>query len=181
MKSKAKTKIIIIFTLGIVFGLSLFFITNNNLSEINNDTSSKYSDNSNFDNKNLKISADSEKIHIDNNWTDAKAAGICTGSGNYTHPYIIEDLIIDSGGSGSGIRIENSDFYFRIENCTLYNSGGSYPNAGIRLYNVDNGTLIDNNCSSNSVGIRIYLSDKTPQITTLVGYLYLVVIITTSQ
>lgn len=155
MKSKAKTKIIIIFTLGIVFGLSLFFITNNNLSQINNDTSSKYSDNSNFDNKNLKISADSEKIHIDNNWTDAKAAGICTGSGNYIHPYIIEDLIIDSGGSGSGIRIENSDFYFRIENCTLYNSEWNYPLYGIKLSNVNNSLIIMNKCSSNYYGVHL--------------------------
>ncbi|MFX0142160.1 MAG: hypothetical protein ACFFDN_51455 [Candidatus Hodarchaeota archaeon] len=49
----------------------------------------------------------SGKIHIDNNWTAAKSAGICTGNGTYSEPYVIDDFIIDGGGSGSCILIEN--------------------------------------------------------------------------
>ena len=90
-----------------------------------------------------------EKIVINNgngstyNWSVAKADGICTGNGTYSEPYIIEDLVIDAGGSGSCISIENSDVYFIIENCTLYNSGGYYT-AGIKLSYVDNSQLINN-------------------------------------
>jgi len=164
MKSKAKSKIIILITLGIVFGLSLFIITNNNLSERNNDTSSEYSNGSNLDNKNLKISAVSGKIHIDNNWTVAKAAGIVTGTGTYSDPYIIEDLVIDGGGSGSGIWIENSNVYFKIENCTIYYagpSGRSFKEAGIKLEMVSNGSLINNNASNNNVyGLFFWYSNN---------------------
>ena len=91
----------------------------------------------------MKISAVSGKIHIYYNWSATKTAGICTGSGTKTDPYIIEDLEIDGGGSGSCILIENSNVYFKIENCMDYNSGNAWADAGIRLYNVDNGKLID--------------------------------------
>ena len=72
-----------------------------------------------------KTSMISGKIHINNNWSAAKAAGICTGNGTYSEPYIIEDLEIDAGGSGSGILIENSDVYVKIENCTVSDSENS--------------------------------------------------------
>ncbi|MCK5157995.1 MAG: right-handed parallel beta-helix repeat-containing protein, partial [Candidatus Heimdallarchaeota archaeon] len=65
-------------------------------------------------------------------------------------PYVIEDLVIDGGGSGSCIYIENSDVYFKIENCTVYNSY-----TGIRLSIVYNSLIIMNNCSSNSNGILL--------------------------
>ena len=153
MKSNAKSKIIILIALGIIFALSPIITTNLSFITGNSIKSLEYSDDINFDNKNPKISAVSGKIHIDNNWTAAKSAGICTGNGTYSEPYVIEDLVIDGGGSGSCILIENSAVYFRIENCTLYNSRDY---AGIELYNVDNSQLIDNNCSSNYYGIHIY-------------------------
>ena len=94
----------------------------------------------------MKISALSAKIHINNNWTAAKTAGICTGNGIYSDPYIIEDLIIDGGGSGYCIKIEYSNVYFKVENCTVYNSGY------ISLTLVDNGLLVENNCSKITLG-----------------------------
>lgn len=45
---------------------------------------------------------------------DAKTAGICTGQGTYSDPYVIQDLVIDAGESGSCILIENSNDYFKI-------------------------------------------------------------------
>ena len=118
----------------------------------------------NFESQNLKNSKISEKIHIDgnSNWSAAKTAGISTGSGTYSNPYVIEDLIIDNEGEGSGILIENSDVYFKIENCTLYNSKYviSEENEGITLNNVQNGQVINNNCSYNSIGINIISSDN---------------------
>jgi len=163
MKSNAKLKIIILITLGILFALALII----------NFTPGLFTDNNNVidsDDETPKISAASGKIHIDDdspsiNWTVAKKDGICTGNGTYSEPYVIEDLEIDGEGSGSGIFIENSDVYFRIENCTLYNAAGwnppdPYDSGGIRLLNVDNSQLINNNCSSNWVGILLQSSDN---------------------
>ncbi len=155
MKSNPKSKLIILITLGILFALSPIINNNLNFNGGNNDDS-------NLDNKNLKISAVSGKIHIDNNWTAAKAAGIVTGTGSSSDPYVIEDLVIDAGGSGSGILIENSNVYFKVENCTLYNSGNESSSfeAGITLRNVSNGELVDNNVSNNNAGIGIKFSNS---------------------
>ena len=150
MKSNAKLKIIILITLEIllVSAPKITFTADNNVI--------------NFDKENLIISAVSGKIHIDDdnpiiNWTVAKKDGICTGNGTYSDPYVIEDLEIDSKGSGSCILIENSEVYFRIENCTLFNSGEGYREAGIHLVNVNNGQMLNNNCSNNSnKGIRLW-------------------------
>ncbi len=137
MKSNAKSRTIILITLGILFAFSTIII--NNKLKFNAGTSNTF----NLDIENLKISVVSGKINIKYNsgWSNAKTAGICTGSGTYSDPYVIKDLVINAGGSGSGILIENSDVYFKIENCTVYNSGGSpgSSNAGIRLNNVENG------------------------------------------
>ena len=152
MKSNPKLKIIILITLGILFALAPKITNNPSFITANSDVI-------NFDKENLKISATTGKIHIDNNWTDAWSAGICTGNGTYSEPYVIADLVIDAEGSGSGIFIENSMAYFKIENCTLYNSGeGSVWGAGILLSNVNNSQLIGNDFSSNYLGI--YLIDR---------------------
>ncbi|TKJ23308.1 MAG: hypothetical protein CEE43_04015 [Promethearchaeota archaeon Loki_b32] len=154
MKSNAKSNLII---MGILFALLPIITTNLSYNTDNNNKSLNYCDDFTLDKNNLKTLAVSGKIHIDNNWTAAEAAGICTGNGTYSNPYIIEDLVIDGGGSGSCIMIENSDVYFRIENCSVYNSGG-YPNAGagIQLNNVTKGKLVINNCTSNAYGISLY-------------------------
>ena len=150
MNSKPNSKIIILLTLGIVFGLSLIFTANLNSNVGISDEFSNYSDDSNLDNENLKISAVSEKIHIINNsgWVVFRSAGNCTGNGTYSEPYIIKDLVIDGGGLGDCIFIENSNLYFRIENCTIYNSGFNW--AGIKLKSVSNGTLFNNTASNNN-------------------------------
>ncbi|HEC37011.1 hypothetical protein LCGC14_1428130 [marine sediment metagenome] len=153
MKSIPKAKIIILITLGILIALTPLITVNQGLITDTKDAI-------NLDTKNLKISAVSGKIHIKSkslldDWTDAKNAGIVTGNGTYSEPYIIEDLVIDAGGSGSGILIEFSfDVYFKIENCTVYNSKGiseapGYLEAGINLFYVSNGSLINNNVSNN--------------------------------
>jgi len=60
--------------------------------------------------------------------------GISTGSGTYSDPHVIEDLIIDDGSSGNYIWIENSNVYFKIENFTVYNAI-VWSDAGIKLNN----------------------------------------------
>ncbi|MEE9377332.1 MAG: right-handed parallel beta-helix repeat-containing protein [Candidatus Lokiarchaeia archaeon] len=147
MKKIVKRKTILLITFGILFTLSLSISNNLNY---NKGTRDKIADN-----ENLKISIVSGPIHIDDNdpsinWSVAEAAGICTGKGTYSEPYVIEDLVIDGGGSGSGILIENSIVFFRIENCTVYNSGDPHSSdAGIRLDRASNGSIIENNCSNN--------------------------------
>ena len=80
---------------------------------------------SNFNSEKFKNSKISIKIHLSGNsgWINAKATGICTGSGTSNDPYIIEDLVIDGGGTGSCIWIEGSTVFFKIFNCTVSNSG----------------------------------------------------------
>ena len=153
MKLDIKLKIIIIITLGILFTFSPIFTSNLIFNARHDKTSLKCSHDFNLDNENLKLSAVSEKIHIDNNWTAAKAAGICTGSGTYSDPYIIKDLEIDGEGSNSSILIENSAVYFKIENCRVYNSNNTAFSVGIKFINVRNSQLINNNCSVNVRGI----------------------------
>ncbi len=159
MKSNQKTKLIILLNLGIFFAFSPMITTNLSYitDKINNTLD--YSDDFNLDKDNLKISAVSGPIYIDDNnpssnWSVAKNTGLCNGSGTYLDPYIIEDMVIDAGGSVSGILIENSYVNFRIENCTVFNGDP----AGIFLSNVNNSQLIDNNCSTNLFGIRLYFS-----------------------
>ena len=140
--------------LGIVFAFSPIMFNNNRKLYTG------YSDDIEFDYENVKLSEVSEKIHIFNNsgLVDFRNADICTGQGTYSDPYVIEDLVIDAGFSGSGILIENSDVYFRIENCTVYNSEDY--DAGIKLNNVTKGKLVINNCTSNYIGIRLEYSDN---------------------
>ena len=159
MKLKLKKRVSIIIVLGIFFAISSIYYCNPCLKATFKEKSADYSGDITLDRENLKISATSGKIHIDNNWTAAKNAGICTGEGTYSDPYVIEDLVINGESSGSCILIENSDVFFRIEDCNLYNSG-DYPTAGIFLNNTNNGLLIDNDCSSNGSGISLQNSNN---------------------
>ena len=95
-------------------------------------------------------------------WSEAKALfSWCTGSGSYSDPYIIQNLIIDGQNSSSCIEIRNSKVYFIIRNCTLFNSREEWSAGGIKFYKVSNGTLLNNNCSYNNWnGIFIYYSDS---------------------
>jgi len=154
MNSNVNIKILTFITLGIVFA---------SLPIISLNFNSEYKDDISHYNQNVRFSNVSRKIHIVNNsgWTDFRDDGNCTGSGTYSDPYIIKDLIIDGGSSRNCIWIENSNVNFRIQNCTIYNSGvGLFPNyyAGIKLSNVNNSHLIDNICSFNGRGI--YLEDS---------------------
>ncbi|WP_457916649.1 right-handed parallel beta-helix repeat-containing protein [Candidatus Lokiarchaeum ossiferum] len=45
-----------------------------------------------------------------------------SGSGGSDSPYLIENLVIDAGGSSHGIDIYDCSLYFEIRNCTIYNA-----------------------------------------------------------
>ena len=75
-------------------------------------------------------------------WEDAKNDFNFTGNGTLVNPYIIRDFELDGQDSSSScISITNSDVYFQIENCTLYDA--SY---GIKLSNVENALISNVTC-----------------------------------
>lgn len=163
MKSRAKLKITILITLGILFAFSPIITTNLSFNVGLRDKWEEWSDEINLENEKLKISKISDPIYINDNdpisnWSVAKEAGVCTGNGTYSEPYVIKDLIIDGGKSANCILIRYSSVYFRIENCTVYNAG-TYQ-AGIYLNSVENGQVFNNNCSSNYHGIILFNSDN---------------------
>ncbi len=69
-----------------------------------------------------------------------------TGSGTPANPYLIKDLVIDGGGSGSCIHIVSTTLPLEIRNCTVTNSGSSAGDAGITITMCTNVTVI--NCTA---------------------------------
>ncbi len=156
MKSSEKISLIILISLFIVFSLTTFngFDHNkigNRANILEKPSKSITSSNS------LKASKSSAKIHISSNsdWLDFKNAGGCTGDGTVANPYVIKDLEIDGGGSSSCIWIEDSDVYFIIENCNLFNAGGNTDDAGIKIINAYNGKLLHNYMHDNAFGMYL--------------------------
>jgi parallel beta-helix repeat protein len=100
----------------------------------------------------FQLSADPILIETDEltSWQAVGASGI----GTVGNPYILEDMVIEYGGSyGHCIDIRNTVSYFIIQNCILT---GASSGSGIHLWNVTNGLLINNTCSSNfQAGIQI--------------------------
>ncbi|MBN1216865.1 MAG: right-handed parallel beta-helix repeat-containing protein [Candidatus Lokiarchaeota archaeon] len=88
------------------------------------------------------------------NWTWAEKQTWCSGLGTIESPYIIKDLAINGEENSIPIHIINSEKYFNISNCYLYNSiYAQYSNltrGGIVLENVKNGLIYSNNCSDNN-------------------------------
>ncbi|UCC18214.1 MAG: right-handed parallel beta-helix repeat-containing protein [Promethearchaeota archaeon] len=143
---RSKSKLTILMVLGIYIVFSAIININLSLNVENTDQTES-------NHRNIAISLISGKIHINNNWSAAESVGICSGGGNSTHPYIIEDLVIDGGGVGNCILIGNSSDYFIIRNCTLFNSGPDWTDAGIKLMNVENGQIINNTITNNKNGL----------------------------
>jgi parallel beta-helix repeat protein len=108
------------------------------------------------------------KIHVDDTGVSARSWSLtslmkawCRGEGTEEIPYVIEDLIINGTGTGSGIIIGNSSVNCRVENCTVFNSGPkSSDYAGIKLLKTNYSTIINNNCSDNK-GHGIYLDSSS--------------------
>ncbi|MFX0155673.1 MAG: nitrous oxide reductase family maturation protein NosD, partial [Candidatus Hodarchaeota archaeon] len=92
----------------------------------------------------------------DYTWAEAALEPWCTGAGTSGDPYVIEDLIIDGKGIENCISVQNSNKYFMIQNCKVYNSGTVFFASGILLFNVTNSQIIGNNASNNEfIGITL--------------------------
>ena len=96
------------------------------------------------------------------NWSiTAETYDWCSGLGTFSSPYIIENVTVDGQNTYNCIRIDNSDVYFMIRNCTSINGLGEYwRSGGIRLENVSNGRIFNNNCSFNQQGIYLINSNN---------------------
>ena len=158
MKLNPKAKIaLVLIGIGFIFAFSSILSQNFKLySDVNKRNTTIDNDKSDINKSDLEGSIISEKIVIWNNWTATRAAGICSGSGTLLNPYVIKNLIIDGEGSDHCIFVRDSSVYFRIEKCTLFNSGDS---AGIGLVDVNNSQLIDNICFNNDFGIMVARSE----------------------
>lgn len=101
------------------------------------------------------------RIYIDDtqpNFTWSKTASEfewCSGIGTLDDPYIIENITIDCQALEYGIQIRNSQSFFIVRNCSVYNQGNFSGRGSIMLYNVSNGRFINNNITSNHNGIRL--------------------------
>ncbi|TFF90357.1 MAG: hypothetical protein EU548_03405, partial [Promethearchaeota archaeon] len=94
----------------------------------------------------------------DYTWEEAVLEDWCSGQGTMLEPYVIKNVIINADGNDYGLKISNSEEYFRIENCTISNSKNDGYFAGIILENVENGILIENQVSFNYNGILLMSS-----------------------
>ena len=167
---KSKTKVSFLFTLLIIFlfsstyngRFSKYIITNENYLEFDEKNQVQIKQSGFWDLTGNPIYIDDLATGVGaHNWTWAETQPWCSGSGNWTAPYIIEDVNIDGQDSGNCLEIRNSIVYFIIQNCILYNSGSSSSNTGLKLDNVDNGKVINNNCSNNNYyGINLWYSDN---------------------
>ena len=141
-----KNKNLILAILGILlFGLG---VINNNLSDTSFPTETIYEK----DRADLISSGfwnlTGSPILIDDsdpskNWSyTASHYAWCSGSGTLEAPYIVENVTIDGQGVGSCIEIRNSTAFFKVINCTVYNSGSNYlEDGGIKLNNTKNGQI----------------------------------------
>ncbi|MEW6069041.1 MAG: NosD domain-containing protein [Candidatus Thermoplasmatota archaeon] len=87
-----------------------------------------------------------DPIYINGNDNFTYANGVTSGNGTQEKPYIIENWEIDLSNPrvGAGIIIMNTDAYFVIRNCLLYNGWRGYwkeSNHGILFYFVQNGAI----------------------------------------
>jgi len=109
-----------------------------------------------------QISAPHAPIHIDNNWSAAEGAGICTGSGTMEDPWVIQNFQITCTTETYGIKIENSNEVFGIANCTIIDaaSGGAFPDYGANII-IRNSTYfgIYNNTCDNGNQVNLFLDN----------------------
>ena len=164
---KSKIKLFFLLILLIIFSFSSIIsyrfskdiTTHNNYLEYNEKDQIHIKLSGFWDLTGSKISIDDS--NSSKNWSyTALNYAWCSGSGNWTDPYVIENVTINAQYSGSCIEIKNSDVYFIVRNCLLYNTGYSWDDAGIKLDNVDSGNIINNDCSNNYRGIGLSSSNN---------------------
>ena len=92
----------------------------------------------------IKLNGSDLPINITGNNDFTPSNGVSDGNGTYENPFIIEDLIIEVDVPQNCIFINNSDVYFKIQNCTLKNSGPAIDKTAIKFNNVSYGLILNN-------------------------------------
>ena len=79
-------------------------------------------------------------------WADRTAEPWCKGAGTEEEPYIIKNVVIDSKNFPFCMMIRNSEAFFKIMDCTFYNTETQVEdrNAGLVLLNTQNGVIFKN-------------------------------------
>jgi len=93
------------------------------------------------------------------------------GDGTEANPYIIENYTIRAS-TANGIEIRNTNVYFIIRNCVIYDGyDGVYPNYyGIYFYNVQNGKIDNVTSYNNFYGIYLQHSSNNNTIANCAVY-----------
>lgn len=134
--------LIILFILN-VFTLSAIFLGNNNFKILNRIEGNGLQ---------IKVGGIHASINISGNNDFTPTNGVSSGVGTIENPYLIRDLIIEVDGPQNCIFINNTNVFFKIQNCTLKNSGLFT----INLINVSNGWIHNNDISL--AGISLFNS-----------------------
>jgi parallel beta-helix repeat protein len=174
MKSKTKkAKVLFLLTLVIFFLFSNIFITNKQPLEFNEKDQVQINPSGFWNLTGNPIYIDDLATGVGaHNWTWAETQPWCSGSGSWAYPYVIENVTINGQGSGNCIEIKNSDAYFIIQNCSLYNSDLNPYYAGIKLNYIDNGKIINTTCKNNFFGIFLDESNNNTLSGNNVNYNY---------
>ncbi len=103
------------------------------------------------------------------NWVKLKEYNLCSGSGTWDDPYLIEELVFNGNSGFIEFNIINNYHYLIVQNCIITNSLHSDFIAGIQLENVSNG-IIKNNYIFNNFGDGIRLKNNCRNITICNNY-----------
>ena len=95
-------------------------------------------------------------IYIDGNDDFIPENGVTGGSGTENDPYIIEDwIIVNDSSTEYGIFINNTDAYFVIRSCSVYNYSKQAHGFGILLSHVENGRIENTTTYGNYYGTMV--------------------------
>ena len=153
-------------TISILLCLNCYYLAFFSLELRETKIVNKKSDFRDFDNFGLKNSGSWDltgtPIFIDDadpnyNWSKtAKDNDWCFGNGTWNHPYIIENVTLNGQNLDNCIEIRNSNnHYFKIRNCTLFNSYDDPDYGGIKFYDVSKGLIVNNTCYDHAIGIYL--------------------------
>ncbi|MFX1236576.1 MAG: hypothetical protein ACFFAS_07535 [Promethearchaeota archaeon] len=129
-----------------IFLFSAFFLAITGFYGINTSKVHNEDDNNtDYDNK-MKVKASwvENFIYINNNFSKVEQIhDWCSGYGNTTYPYIIENLTIDGAGSESCLLIENTRVYFEIRDCMFSNARIAVKIINATNFNIFNTTIFN--------------------------------------
>ncbi len=81
---------------------------------------------------------------------DAFCAGNGTDGLSWASAHVLRDLVLDTSGTGTGIRIADTDRYIVLQNCTISNS-----KYGINLWNCSRVTVTGCKITNTNVGVML--------------------------